>query len=74
MLPYQNLGKVLILLGLFLILIGGLVYLAPRLPFLQKIPGNLSWQKGSVRVYFPLGTCILVSILLTLLFHFLGRK
>ncbi len=74
MLPYQNLGKILILLGLLLILIGGLVYLAPRWPFLQKIPGNFSWQKGSVRFYFPLGTCILVSILLTLLFHFLGRK
>lgn len=67
-------GKNLIILGAFLLLIGGLIYLAPRIPFLEKMPFNLHWQKGPVTVYFPLGTCILISVLLSLLFHLWSRR
>jgi hypothetical protein len=64
----------LILLGALLLLIGALFYLMPRFPFLEKIPGNIRWQKGPVTVYFPLGTCIVISLLLSLLLHFWSRR
>jgi hypothetical protein len=62
------------LLGLVIVLIGALIYLSPRLPFLEKIPLNIQWQKGPVTFYFPLGLCIIGSILATILMYFLGRK
>ncbi|MCX6639580.1 MAG: DUF2905 domain-containing protein [bacterium] len=75
MMPYQSIGRLLLITGVVLAVVGGLLLIAPRFsPFLEKIPGNIRWQKGPVTVYFPLGLCILISIVLSLLFHFLGRK
>lgn len=67
-------GKILLITGLVLSLIGGLVLLAGRIPWLGRLPGDFIIQKRNFTVYFPLATSILVSILLTLLFKFLGRK
>ncbi len=62
------------LLGLMVVLIGALIYLSPRLPFLEKIPLNFHWQKGPVTFYVPVELCIIVSVLATILLHFIGRK
>jgi hypothetical protein len=68
-------GRLLLVTGVLLVLVGGLLLIAPRFsPFLEKIPGNIRWHKGPLTVYFPLGLCILISILLSLLIHFWGRK
>ena len=72
--PLPTVGKMLILLGALLLLIGALFYLTPRFLFLERIPGNIRWQKGPVTVYFPLGTCIAISLLLSLLLHFWSRR
>lgn len=72
--PHQSVGKLLILLGVLIVVIGAIIYLAPRFPILEKLPGNLRWQKGPVTIYFPLGICVLVSVILTLLFQILSRK
>ena len=71
---FQGAGKALIFIGLLLIVIGILMVLGSRLPFLEKIPGNIRWQKGPVTVYFPLGLSIIASILLTILLNIMGRK
>lgn len=72
--PYQALGRLLIFLGALLIAIGALFYLAARLPFLERFPGNLSRQIGSARLCFPLGICIVLSVILSILLNLLGRK
>jgi hypothetical protein len=71
---FQSTGKAVILIGLILIVIGVLMVLGPRLPFLEKIPGNIRWQKGPVTVFFPLGLSIIISIVLTILLNIIGRK
>ena len=67
-------GRLLVRLGFVLIVVGGLVYLLGRLgiPF-GSMPGDLTWRRKNVTVYFPIGTSILLSILLTLFFWLLSR-
>ena len=70
-----QIGKLLILAGVFLIVIGALFLLSGRVPWLRlgRLPGDFSWGSGSVRVYFPLMTSLLLSLLLTLLFWLLRK-
>ena len=64
-------GKFLIILGLLIAAAGLLMTLG--LP-IGRLPGDFTFRRGNVSFYFPLTTSILVSILLTLLFTFLGRR
>lgn len=70
----DSIGKLLILLGVILVLVGGLFLLVGKIPFLGKLPGDIYVQKKGWSFYFPLTTCILVSILLTLLFFLFPRR
>jgi len=67
-------ARLLVKLGLILIVAGGLVYLLGRLGIsLGSMPGDLTWRRKNVTVYFPIGTSILLSIVLTLLFWLFSR-
>ena len=61
-------------LGLLLMVVGAVLMLAARfgLP-LGRLPGDVSYQGRNVRVYFPLGTSILISIVLSILFYVISR-
>ena len=63
-----GLGKMLLLLGIILALIGGGLLLLPKIPWLGKLPGDIFYKGEKVSFYFPLTTSIIISILLTLLF------
>jgi hypothetical protein len=60
----QDLGKSLIVFGLLLTAIGGGVWLIARTGF-RGLPGDISYESRNVRVYFPIVTCIVLSVLLT---------
>lgn len=68
----NSLGKLLIICGVVLVIVGALVALGGRVPWLRlgRLPGDFSWRNssGSVRIYFPLATSVLLSLLLTLIF------
>ncbi len=64
-------GRTLIVLGLVLVAAGLLINMG--LP-IGRLPGDMTIRRGSVSFYFPLTTSIIGSILLTLLFMFLGRR
>jgi len=66
-------GKLLIFSGLILIGLGLLLLLADKIPFLGKLPGDIRIQKENFSVYIPLGTCLLVSLLLSLLLWLFKR-
>jgi thiosulfate reductase cytochrome b subunit len=59
-------ARLLILAGLALLVAGVLVLFASKVPWLGKLPGDITFTRGNYTVYFPLGTCILVSVILTL--------
>ena len=66
----NELGKALLGLGLLLAVIGAVLLLAGRfgLP-MGRLPGDLAYRGKHVSVYFPLGTSILISIVLSILFY-----
>ncbi len=63
----EDLAKLLIILGVVIILLGGALLLVGRVPFLGKLPGDITIQSGGFTCFFPLATSILLSILLTIL-------
>jgi Protein of unknown function (DUF2905) len=63
-------GRLLIVVGLVLVVVGVLVSLGVPI---GRLPGDFTYRRGSVSFYFPLTTSIIASILLTLLMMFLRR-
>ena len=62
------LGKMLILLGVLIIVIGVLLLVGEKIPWLGKLPGDIIIKREKFSFYFPITTCIIISIILTLLF------
>jgi hypothetical protein len=69
-----NPGKVFIIIGAAFVLVGFLLLMVGKIPGLGKLPGDIFIQKGNFSFYFPLGTAILLSIVLTLIVYLCGRK
>ncbi len=70
----QHIGKALIVLGAVIALIGAVLLVYGRLPWLGKLPGDILIERKNFTFYFPLATSILISLLLTLLFWLFGRR
>ena len=68
MLGFGPLGKMLILLGVFIILIGLLLLVGEKIPWIGRLPGDIIIRKKNFTFYFPIVTSIIISIILTLLF------
>jgi hypothetical protein len=68
-----GLGKGFIYLGLVLVVIGVVLILAGKLPWLGRLPGDISIERDNFSFYFPLATSILVSIIISLVLYFLRR-
>lgn len=71
MTPLGSMGKMLIVMGVVLVLVGALMIAGARLP---RLPGDIVIERPNVRVYIPIATMILVSVLLTLLLNLLARR
>ena len=76
--PFDSLGKLLLVVGLVIAVVGVGIMLAGRVPFLGSLPGDLSFERDGVRVSIPIATSIVVSIILTvvlnLVFGIFGRR
>jgi hypothetical protein len=68
--PFLFVGKTVLLIGLLIAGAGALVMLG--LP-LGRLPGDFTFRRGGITFFFPLGTSILVSLILTLVFTLLRR-
>jgi uncharacterized protein YybS (DUF2232 family) len=64
-------GALMVLLGLILVFAGNL---SGKVPWLGRLPGDIHIQRGNWSFYFPLVTCLIISIILTLLFSLFGRR
>ena len=72
------LGKMLLVFGLVMILLGLVLLVAGhfsgKVPWLGRLPGDIYIERGSWTFYFPLATCLIVSVVLTLLFSLFSRR
>jgi hypothetical protein len=70
----NDVGKILIAFGLLIALVGVVLVLVGRVPWLGRLPGDIHIQRGNWTFYFPLATSLLLSVVLTLLLYVLGRR
>jgi hypothetical protein len=70
----EGLGRTLIVVGLVIVAAGVLLTLAPRIPWLGRLPGDILVQRERFSFYFPIATSIVVSIVLTLLLNLFFRR
>ena len=70
----QEMGKFVVLIGILLVVAGVVLWRFPGFfGWVGKLPGDISWQKGNFSFSFPVVTCILISIVITLLSWFFRR-
>jgi hypothetical protein len=70
----SELGRVLIVLGVVIAVVGLVLVMFGRVPWVGRLPGDVHVQRGNWTFYFPLGTSILLSIVLTLVLWLIGRR
>jgi len=72
------LGKMLLLFGLLMVLLGLVLLVAGhfsgKVPWLGRLTGDIYIQRGTWTFYFPLATCLIISVVLTLLFSLFSRR
>ena len=69
----QDLGKFLVIGGILIAIVGAWLWSGRGLGWLGRLPGDISYKNGDFQFYFPVTTCILASIALTLIAWFLRR-
>jgi hypothetical protein len=62
-------GKMLIIIGFILIVAGAIISYSDKIPFLGKLPGDVSIERENFKFYFPVTTCIIISVLISILFY-----
>lgn len=70
----NELSRTLVFLGVILIVIGLAASVFEKVPGLGRLPGDITIRKGNFSFYFPLATCLLASLILTVLFSLFGRR
>jgi hypothetical protein len=68
-----DIGRVLIAFGLIMVIIGAMLSLGDHVPWLGRLPGDVSIKREHFSVYVPLTTCLLISMVLTLLLYLFRR-
>jgi Protein of unknown function (DUF2905) len=68
------LGKSLVLVGIVIVLLGLLLWAFSSMPYVGRLPGDIYIRRGNFTFYFPLTTCILISIIATILFSLMRRS
>ena len=69
----QGLGRTLIVFGLVLVVVGVILSFAPKIPWLGRLPGDIYIHRGSFTFYFPLTTCVLLGLILSLVLYLFRR-
>ncbi len=72
-----DLGRLLLIVGVLIAVVGLVFMIGARIPFLGRLPGDISFSRGNTQFYFPfyfpLATSIVVSLVLTLLLNLFFR-
>ena len=68
-----DIGRALMLIGGLVFVLGAALTLADKLPWFGRLPGDIVVERGPVTFYFPLATCVIISVVLSLLLWLLRR-
>jgi len=73
MLGFEGLGRLLIITGVIIVVLGLLLAFGGRIPLLGKLPGDILIKKDGISFYFPIVTFLLLSVILTLIINIILR-
>jgi len=73
MADWSALGKSLVMLGGGIALVGAIVWMVGRVPFLGQLPGDVTIRRGNWSCHFPIVTSIVLSIVLTILLNLIAK-
>ncbi|MEM7028846.1 MAG: DUF2905 domain-containing protein [Chloroflexota bacterium] len=74
MFDLQSTGRLLVMVGAVIIILGGMLWLGGRIfPLLGRLPGDIQFQRGNLSCFFPIATSILLSIVLTIVLNLILR-
>ncbi|MCK9431435.1 MAG: DUF2905 domain-containing protein [Candidatus Omnitrophica bacterium] len=73
MFSLEGIGRMLVFFGIVIVFAGLLFLLAGKIPFLGRLPGDIAIHNRRFHFYFPLATCLLVSVVLTFIVNFFLR-
>ncbi len=69
-----GLGKILLIAGILIAAAGAALMIAPKIPWLGRLPGDIHLRGKNWSFHFPIVTSILISIILTILYNLFSRK
>jgi hypothetical protein len=69
----EPIGRALVILGVFITVLGAVVLLTPRVPWLGRLPGDIVIHREDLTIYIPLTTMLLVSVVLSVVLGIIGR-
>jgi hypothetical protein len=72
--PLDALGRTLVIIGVLLAGVCGLLWLAGAIPFVGRLPGDISIERGNFKFYAPIATSLILSLILTIVLNLLARR
>lgn len=69
----NEIGRLLIGLGIVIVIVGVVFLLAGRIPWLGRLPGDILIERENFKVFIPIGTMLLVSLILTIIVNIIAR-
>jgi hypothetical protein len=70
---FQQIGKLLIIAGIFILILGIIFLLGDKIPFIGRLPGDIIIKKKNFTFYFPLVTSIILSLIFSLIIYLLKK-
>ena len=70
----EPIGRTILILGIALVAVGLVLVMAPKIPFLGRLPGDIRIERDGMTIFIPLGSMILVSVLVSVVASLIGRS
>ncbi|MCI0344860.1 MAG: DUF2905 domain-containing protein [Chloroflexi bacterium] len=70
----EPVGRALLVLGVVLLGVGLVLVLAPKIPFLGRLPGDIRIERDGLTLFIPLGSMIVISVIVSLVAGLIGRS
>ena len=67
-------GKILIFIGLLLAILGVIFVFGNKLPFVGRLPGDIAIERKNYSFYFPVATCIIISVVMSFILWLFSKK
>ena len=74
MTDFSSMGKIFMIGGVVFFFVGLLILFGSKIPFLGRLPGDLYMHRKNMSFYFPIVTCVLLSLILSILLNLFIRK